>query len=153
MIGKQIKYRFVDKKIILCGDFNTHLDGSYDNWPELRQISNLNLKDAYKTLNSNLGYTEDTNINKMRWNIKFQKKLFRYDAILLRNITPITCNIIGKIPFDLTVDETNKVIEFLKIQGLEEKLHNLVYKKDSNPKILDWWPSDHFGLVSELKLN
>jgi exonuclease III len=152
MIGRQINENYPDKKIIVCGDFNTHLDGSESDWPEIKQINKIGLIDTFRKLNpDNRGYTEDTNINKMRWNIKFMEKKFRYDAILVKNLSPISCNIIGTEPFDLTEDETEIIKNYLRDYKFD--LTNLRYKSGTN-NILEWWPSDHFGLVCEInKLN
>lgn len=152
MIGRQINEKYIDKKIIICGDFNTHLDGPESEWPETRQINQMGLIDTFRILHPNdPGFTEDTNINKMRWNTKFKQKLFRYDGILVKNLLPKSCNIIGKEPFDLEPTDVEIVKEYLRNHNLN--ITELEYKSGTN-NILEWWPSDHFGLVCELnKLN
>ena len=73
--------------VILCGDFNFHLDGSIANWPEiemLRKFEDAGFIDAYRAIHRVGGLTENTDENLMRWNHKLVNKKFRYDAILYR---------------------------------------------------------------------
>ena len=148
MIGRQINEIYSDKKIIICGDFNTHLDGSESDWPETNQLKLMNLNDVYRSLHSDPGLTEDTSTNLMRWNTKFMEKKYRYDGILVKKLNFSSCRVIGKEPFDLTELETGYVLDFLNGHRLDPS--RLIYKENSNPRILEWWPSDHYGLVSEL---
>ena len=65
---------------ILLGDFNINLNDTIDNYPELRGINKLineyNFIDTW-TINKNDGYTENTDINIMRWNDKMKDKKSR----------------------------------------------------------------------------
>lgn len=77
--------------IILCGDFNMDLDGDVENWPEIESIVKLQAQDTWRMIYPNKltdpGLTEDTQINHMRWNMKFMEKTFRYDGIFIKNLS------------------------------------------------------------------
>lgn len=71
------------KPAILVGDFNCHLDGPLKEWNELKalKLKTFNPKDfifidSWRELESDplKGFTEDTNINNMRWNSKSIEK-------------------------------------------------------------------------------
>ena len=150
MIHQHIKKVPKNKKIILCGDFNCHLDGNYNDWTELKQIHAMKLTDTFRTLHPKLhGFTEDTKINSMRWNTKFITKQFRFDGILVKGLKPQQASIIGKKPFLLNQKETQLVLQFLKKQGLQQKHSQIIYADDKK-KNLYWWPSDHFGIITKL---
>lgn len=142
--------KYNKKKIILLGDFNTHLDGPMIQWPELSEINKI-LKDGfvdsyryvYPEIKNYPGYTEDTQTNHMRYNIKFMEKHVRYDAIIVKNMTPVSSKIIGTEPIYLNDDEAEKVN--LELFGKEE-LRTLNGK-------LALWASDHYGLLTILGPN
>jgi exonuclease III len=157
-IKKNISSKYKNREIIICGDFNSHLDGNKNEWSELNEIrnwkTNFGIRDSYRELYPNKqlnnGYTEDTDHNLMRWNTKFMRKRFRYDGIFIsKNITPIDIKIVGTKSFDLTKKETEMVKEYLIINGMKE--NNLVYTNKKN--VLDWWISDHFGLCLKFSVN
>jgi hypothetical protein len=79
---------FADKNMILCGDFNFDLDGSRSEWPEiamLRKIKRMGFVDTFRERNPrDPGFTEDTDINFMRWNQKLIEKKLRFDAVIAR---------------------------------------------------------------------
>ena len=133
--------------IILVGDFNCHLDGHYNDWPELREINKMQLNDTWKILRRDEpGFTEDSDINDMRWNQKQMRKIFRYDAIKYKNgFVPHSIEMIGTTGFNLTVDETAK---YLKNYNIDLNKDNIRY---ANPEktLISMWPSDHFGLFSK----
>jgi exonuclease III len=149
-IGELINTRFPDKKLIVCGDFNTHLDGEIIDWPEVQQIKLWAMIDSYRYLHKNKpGFTEDTYTNLMRWNTKFMHKQFRYDGILVKNLQPIKSIVVGCKPFNLTKEQSELVKEFVKMKELDE--NKIIYKKGTTD-ILEWWPSDHYGIITTLKL-
>lgn len=131
------------KPVILTGDFNCDLDGNINDWPELKELKNLNMKDAWienNILNSD-GTTENTDINHMRWNLKFQHKKFRYDAFLYQDsINSKNIHVIGKDPIVLNKKDSKKFIEYY----VPEKHKKDIVYYDQN--ILALWPSDHFGV-------
>jgi len=86
MIYDKIKSSYIDKNVIICGDFNCDLDGQIPKqgltknvWPELEMINKfkeLGFIDTFRNLHpdTRIGLTEDTNLNLMRWNQKFKEK-------------------------------------------------------------------------------
>jgi tyrosyl-DNA phosphodiesterase 2 len=130
------------KPVIICGDFNFHLDGG-DEWLEYNEIKDY-FKDSWTELNKKDGFTENTDINTMRWNLKFQEKKVRYDGILYKsnNIYPYFSKIVGKksIPLD------NKMTQ-LFIKNFISDDHNKI--KYNNKKTINIFPSDHFGVITK----
>jgi len=141
---------YPDKKIIVCGDFNIHLDGDHQEWPEKKELDSINLIDTYRSLNTDHGFTEDTKINTMRFNIKFKDKQFRFDSIFVKNIRPIESLLVGTKSFDLNDSQLQILKEYLIGIGKGDKFHLIRYKPNS--KIVEWWPSDHFGILTKLSL-
>lgn len=146
--------KYNDKPIIICGDFNFNLDGNLVNWPETKYLDFLKSNgfiDSYRHLFPNIienpGYTEDTQINFMRYNNKYIEKQFRFDGILVKSLRPVDCAVLGMLPISgLTEEETAEVIE------------NYVYKKTEElsrarkkGNTIELWPSDHFGIMSVLE--
>lgn len=133
------------KDIVLTGDFNMDLDGESSKWPEINTLRKYHFNDTWRTIHpTKAGFTEDTDINKMRWNVKHKVKRVRYDTILYKG------NIKAR---DIEMVGIDKVFE-VKSSFLEKHIDKLGLKKDSmitnNKGNLDWWPSDHFGLVCQL---
>ena len=115
-IGKFMKDSGIQKPIVVLGDFNTNLSGTLDEAPELRAFKKLNLEDAWLNKYPNTikdpGYTEDTQVNHMRWNVKFEEKQKRIDGIFHTKSVLKTNEIIvlgkdsvddSKVPSDLMV--------------------------------------------------
>ena len=74
-IKNYIDYNHISKPIIVLGDFNTNLNGEPNEWPELKAFGLMNLDDFWlKKYDITSGLTEDTDINHMRWNVKFEEK-------------------------------------------------------------------------------
>jgi exonuclease III len=172
-IGQELKYKYYSRcrteqlitlieliktykcrnKIIL-GDFNFDLDGSENDWSEIKIYKELfdkyNFIDSIEYNKDNYVYTEDTTINHMRYNSKFVEKHFRYDGIIIsnnRNIEIIDSIVIGKDEIYLNSNETSEMIK------------HLVYKKDikrmkkNKYELLSLWISDHFGVLTTLKIS
>ena len=135
---------------ILLGDFNINLNDTIENYPELRGINKIineyGFIDSW-ILNKDDGYTENTDINIMRWNDKMKDKTSRVDAIFTRGFTILKSFIIGDKDY-IGVDKEyeSKYIEYFtpnKIDTLS-KLKRL----NINGKIkLPIFASDHFGVV------
>ena len=132
------------KPVIICGDFNFHLDGG-DEWLEYNEIKDY-FKDSWKDLNKKDGFTENTDINTMRWNLKFQEKKVRYDGILYKyknnNIYPFFSKIVGK----KSVSLDNKMTK-LFIKNFVSNDHKKI--KYNNKKTINIFPSDHFGVITK----
>jgi len=113
----------------------------------------MGLVDTYRSLypiEKSNGYTENTEINDMRWNSKFMPKTFRYDGIYTKNLAIYTSQIVANKPFFLTKDQEEIFYEYIKKQNLDKE--KLRYRTVSGNKVLAWFPSDHFGVISELSL-
>jgi len=153
MLKQKIFNEYSNKKIIVCGDFNIHLDGTNTEWPEKKELDSIGLIDTFRTLNPYTnGFTEDTVNNSMRFNIKLKDKQFRFDGIFVKDIIPKESFIIGKdYSFDLTQEQVEIVKEYLTNIGKSTKFHLIRYKNDYK-KIIEWWPSDHFGVITKLSL-
>jgi len=153
LIKQKIFDDYSDKKIIVCGDFNIHLDGENKEWPEKKELDSIGLIDTFRTLNpSTDGFTEDTQNNTMRFNIKLKDKQFRFDGIFIKGLKATKSIIIGKnYSFDLTEAQVEIVKEYLHNIGKSNKFYLIRYS-DSDNKIIKWWPSDHFGVLTKLSL-
>lgn len=155
-IREQIK-NYKDIPIILLGDFNFDLN-DIDEWPEKKDLDKIELYDSWIECNKNKdikeGLTENTEINHMRYNSKFEKKLFRYDAILYKNLKSIKSKVICNIPekldenFNVRYKEYNKIYEnvILPKDKLSDKRIIKTIENDEN--IYDLFISDHFGVES-----
>jgi exonuclease III len=147
-IGKYIKENNITKPIIVLGDFNTNLNGNMTEWPELRAFKQLKLQDAWLTTYDNTsGYTEDTSINYMRWNVKFEEKIYRIDGIFYSKNKFITnnINILGNEPINID-DNLQEQFKKFRIPNRENSEY-LIRKND----VLQLWPSDHFAVIADLE--
>jgi len=146
--------KYKQQKMIVLGDVNFNLDGQIDQWPEVKSLNTLKeygFIDSYRSLFPNIetnpGFTEDTETNLMRYNSKFMDKQFRYDGILSKGLNPVDCKILGTNQIKLTVDEiTNMIEQFVYVENVDKMR---VLKSEENPDgNLALWPSDHFGIVT-----
>ena len=143
--------------VILCGDFNCDLDGSLEEWPELEMMQMLKddgFKDTFQVLNpDDPGYTEDTELNHMRWNQKLMYKQYRYDAILYRRLgtgrwTPRTSRIIGTESVYLNAADSAWFLSEISEAEGPALLHGVAADADGQ-MILPINPSDHFGVLTQ----
>ncbi len=146
--------KYNNKAKIVLGDFNFDLNGNDDDWPEIIKMKELELKDSWKETHddSELGLTEDTDINTLRWNDKFEKKMFRYDAILYNDniLKPLKSKIIGNEPTELN-SEFDFAYEnsILPKMNIDDKRRDKI-KKSRRGKY-ELFISDHFGVQSNFK--
>jgi exonuclease III len=149
-VHDMIRDRFASKPVIVCGDFNFHLDGTLDDWPELEGIHNLiGFKDTFRSLNPNdPGYTEDTDINHMRWNQKLMEKKYRYDAILFRQgrsaWTPSASRLVGLETQQLDAEDSEWFLEFIS-EARENGRSSELHLEDG---LIPINASDHFGVLT-----
>jgi exonuclease III len=178
------QFRFISKlmkqytkPIIVLGDFNFDINAvsSFDNenWPEIREFKEMKLNDSWYVLNSNKpqdeGLTENTDINHMRYNSKFEEKKYRYDAILYSQneklkpkLSQVICN--KGLTLDDKIQSSQLIIDWI---GIDYKTLNNYYKTIILPKnitkvpiknqiddidIFDLFISDHFGIYTEFEL-
>jgi len=150
-IKKYIEENNIQKPIIVLGDFNTNLNGNENEWPELKAFKQMNLDDFWlKTYNNNSGFTEDTNINHMRWNVKFEEKIYRIDGIFgtKDKFDILDMEMIGTSPIEINSELQDKFIKY-RVPNKENK-ETLLRKTDDNK--IQLWASDHFGVISKIKL-
>ena len=151
-IGRYLRNNNIDKPIVALGDFNTNLNGDVDQWPELKAFRELGLQDLWKTrydINENPGNTEDTDVNLMRWNVKFEEKKYRIDGIFTTQdaFTVSDLRIVSDQPINID-SEMQELFYKYRIPNKENK-DELI--KRSNGQ-LQLWPSDHFGVIATLTL-
>jgi len=156
IIYDMIKTKYKGFSVIVCGDFNFHLDGTKEEWPESDIVTKMKrdkFVDTYRSLNKDLGLTENTDTNLMRYNQKLIEKKFRFDAILYKSVRgwrPVRSHVFGKELeylndedsewFYNTISEaSHKGIPALELRGV--KRHGRGYRLPINA-------SDHFGVVT-----
>jgi len=135
------------QQFIICGDFNFHLDGTLEDWPEMEMIHKLKsdgFVDSYRKVNKDPGYTEDTDLNKMRWNQKLIEKFYRFDAILYKGPLAVKKSVVmGHEEVCLSKADSDWFIDKLSDAkgGRESQLKTCVGGLPINP-------SDHFGVLT-----
>lgn len=145
--------KFSGKKILMMGDFNFNISDSKESlseWPENMIISEMNLRDAWNVLHPGEdGFTEDTDINNMRFNTKFLEKKFRYDGIFYKSdddsLTPQTIKIIGTEPINVSAGLSERFIKYMSNPNRRDELQGI----DRTTGRINIHPSDHFGLVAQ----
>jgi len=147
-----------NKNIVICGDFNFDLDGALDEWPELKIINTLKSDgfiDTFKFINPHQnGYTEDTDHNFLRWNLKLIDKKYKFDAIFHKFTTPVTIVSSKLIGFDVSyLDAENSkwfMDTFSDANGDYNKLKQVIKSYDGN-NLIPINASDHFGVLTVFK--
>lgn len=148
-IDKYIKDNNLTKPFIVAGDFNTDLNGSISEWPELKAFEQLNLQDAWLADgNNDEGFTENTDINLMRWNVKFEEKKFRIDGIFYTKgrFTANKLRIAGVKPISMSSEMETLFIKY-RVPTNKPKTLLRLYKNK-----LKIWPSDHFAVIANIEL-
>ena len=158
-IGKFMKDNKILKPIVVLGDFNTNLSGTPEEAPELRAFKLLGLEDAwlskYPNTATDPGYTEDTTVNLMRWNVKFEEKQKRIDGIF-HTKDKIKTNevfVLGRDPVAGVPSELMKKFKDIRIpsKGMTGA------ERDAKIRLTDghtkFWPSDHFAVMAELEFD
>ena len=138
------------KKIILAGDCNFDHTGSPKDWPELNTFRTLGWQDVWSFLHpkTKYGWTEDSTRNTMRWNVKQQDRHCRYDIIAISGpcLIPKQIKLIGTEPaFAIKKEKLLAYNHYLKLDPDRLKLNQ--------EGLLDWFLSDHFGLLAEFAEN
>jgi len=156
------------KAIVVLGDFNfelnsIHYDGSpddTDNWSELVFLKALGLKDSFKVLNpEDPGFTENTDINTLRYLGKLEEKKLRYDGIFFNDKLKATSSaVVNDKPLKLVEDKINEDYELALVfkpgNDAESEAKLETYKEQ---KSLDdgyeLFVSDHFGVMTGFEFN
>ena len=137
------------RQVIICGDFNFDLDGNNETWPEMEMIDRFKADgfiDSFRKANPmDPGFTEDTNLNKMRWNYKLTEKLYRYDAILYKGPLKVKkSEVIGLEEACMSREDSEWFMD--KFSGITpDRVSELKMCGDNQLPIN---PSDHFGVLS-----
>ena len=159
MIFEMIRDLYREQNVIVCGDFNFHLDGRVEDWPELEGIDalkSLRFVDTYRVLKpADPGFTEDTDLNVLRWNQKLAEKHLRYDAILYRGTTwkPVDARLVGVETRLLSADDTEWFLANFseaRKEGREAELKGLVVDSAGRSQIAIN-ASDHFGVLTTFR--
>ena len=139
-------------QFIICGDFNFHLDGTIDEWPEMAMIEQFKsdgFVDTFRKVHPDKekvpGFTEDTDLNVMRWNQKLIEKKYRFDAIFYKGpFVPRKSEMIGLEYECLNKNDSNWFIENISEAKGDERdtLTRCIEKK------IPINPSDHFGVLT-----
>lgn len=146
-----------DKDIFLCGDFNFDLNPSgKEAFQKEHETLITKLKHngycdtAFKMYDKNF-FTEDTEKNEMRWNIKKKTKRMRFDGIFVKTAETESkelCfqpTLIGTEPIFRV--SFNEFIESLRDFGFNiENLSKTPFKMRAyDNTMINWYASDHFG--------
>lgn len=146
------------KPFVILGDFNFNLnDTDGTTFPEIKYLNDImknnNCIDSFKHINPELsGLTEDTDINSLRWNDKFEIKKYRYDAIFSNDkLTPINSKLFANIPTILNTEE--KINAYVNV-FVKDKINNpkLKYIGPVDNKQFELFISDHFGVLSQFHI-
>jgi len=162
IIYDMVQEKYKDVPIVICGDFNFHLDGKVKDWPEMEIIQKFkrgNFIDTFRSVNGRkAGLTEDTDLNLLRWNQKLIEKKLRFDAILYRG-GPMgwlvdSSKVIGQTVERLSPDESqwfyDNVSEAKKLGGIQ-RLKGV--EKAGEGFTIPINASDHFGVLTKFKLS
>jgi exonuclease III len=148
-IDRYLKESKINKPIIVLGDFNTNLNGDISEWPELKAFNQLNLQDSWIEKYGNTGgFTENTEVNFMRWNLKFEEKIYRIDGIFYTKDKLKTNEIVILGNNHINIDKDMQD-QFYDIR-IPNKLNKDVLIRRINGE-LQLWPSDHFAVMAELE--
>ena len=149
-IKSLIDTQYKDKNIVMLGDFNFNIDDKNMVWPEQSIFDSLMLQDSW--INDDSGYTENTDINSMRYNNKLINKHYRYDAIMCSknmhiNETKLICDQPSLLPKELNEAYEHIIIGNKSLLDKQKIRHN----KD-DPERYDLFVSDHFGVQTNLTI-
>ena len=143
----------VSKPTIILGDFNIDLNDVtkkiFPDFQYIQKIKELGFIDVNETLNSRKkeeNLTENTDTNLMRWNDKLVDKKARVDGILVSQLTPIDCKIIGNTEYILVdkAEECEFIRDFTSANNIDD---SRIKKIDG---LLPIFASDHYGVISIL---
>jgi len=176
-----------EKAIVVLGDFNfelnsIHYDGTpddTDNWSELVFLKALGLSDSFKSLHpEDPGFTENTDVNTLRYLGKLEEKKLRYDGIFCNSkLTAQRSVVVNNRPLKLSEEKLKREENFpeLDLPGMPfdaDRINDayelaLVFKpgndQESIQKLVDYkekkglndgyelFISDHFGVLTTFK--
>jgi exonuclease III len=142
---------YKSNNVVICGDFNFHLDGDPKEWPEAEMMDKLykcGFVDTYRQKNRGPGYTENTDLNLMRWNHKLVDKKYRYDAILYRPVRRSwkihSSSLFGKKLGYLNAEDSNWFVDIITNSKSWSKMKGVT--EISKERRIAINASDHFGV-------
>lgn len=120
--------QFMPRFVMMCCNFNINMDGSLDEWPELKGLREFGGIDCWRHFYADdFGYTE---INPTRWKNNPPYKQFRYDGIFLKKSNAIN---------------DRMTIVDIKLVGSEGYIWKNINKQSNSDMI--YFPSDRFGVM------
>ena len=147
--------RYEGRDVALCGDFNFNLDGSVADWPEVEMLDifkKAGFVDTYRLLKpADPGFTEDTDLNLMRFNQKLIEKHFRYDGVFYRgsNFKPVDSKLIGTELQCLSAEDSAWFLESIsEAKGPQIASLRGCQEDDAGGLLLPINASDHFGVLT-----
>lgn len=143
------------KAVVILGDFNADLNNP-ELFPEIKLLNSFGFNDSWIQANNHRnpieGSTENTDINTLRYNNKFQNKHYRYDAILYNDkLDTISSFVFGDESKILTNKNDNRLYELVFISDINDPRLKIICKDNENKNIYDLFISDHFGVLSQFK--
>jgi len=154
IVYEMIQSLYRDQNVVICGDFNFHLDGVKADWPEmdsLEALQRIRFEDTYRTLYpKDPGYTEDTTKNLMRWNHKLMEKQYRYDAILYKGVSwkPVSSTLIGLGTHYLSAEDSTWFLDVISDARKQRREGDL---RGIHDGCIPIQASDHFGVVTRFR--
>ena len=156
-----VRSKYSRNSVLICGDFNFHLDGKRKDWPELdmlEKFKSIGFVDTYRKLNKDPGLTEDTDKNLMRFNQKLIEKHYRFDGVLympsINGWKPKASEIIGEELKYLSIQDSkwfhDEISEVTKQDKNITALKGVKSLKSGYKLPIN--ASDHFGVLSSFSL-
>lgn len=137
-----------NNNIVVCGDFNFHLDGSASDL-----YKKAGFIDSYRAIHRVGGFTENTDENFMRWNRKLVSEKNRYDAILYRpakrSWSIVDSKVMGKDMVWLGIEDSKWFYDEIS-EGTSTELKGV--KRAKKGYLLPINASDHFYVLTKFKM-
>ena len=162
-----VKSSYITNDVIICGDFNCDLNGSYNktaesalnHWTELEMIDKLKndlyFIDTVEPALSSAFNTEDTTFNFMRWNQKLVEKHYRYDGIFykpnIKSWNIMGTKLIGKEYEHLSYVDSKWFFENISDSKIIDQLRGIKTNSANTEFYIPINPSDHFGVMTMFK--
>ena len=162
-----VKSSYITNDVIICGDFNCDLNGTYDktadsalgHWTELEMIDKLKndlyFTDTVEPALSSAFNTEDTTFNFIRWNQKLVEKHYRYDGILykpnIKSWNIMGTKLIGKEYEHMSYADSKWFFENISDSKIIDQLRGIKTNSANTEFYIPINPSDHFGIMTMFK--
>ena len=150
---KDNNINMLEKPIVVLGDFNTDLNGNEKKWPELKAFKELNLIDSWlEKYDDKSGFSENTDVNFMRWNNKFEQKILRIDGIFYNKgkLKTNEIKILGDSPININKEMQDNFYKYRMPSITDFPNKDALLKKNGDE--IQIWPSDHFAVIADLEI-